>query len=99
MKQSYAPGGLFGGVHEPGQKSRPREKAKTPCRYSACERSMSTGNPDFSAQEFVEKMELGLFDGKLNQELEKLSREQLHEVAQILNHRPTRETPPSGTDI
>jgi hypothetical protein len=40
-----------------------------------------------SAEEFLRKMDLGLLVGKLDDELKKLSREQLHELAQILIER------------
>jgi hypothetical protein len=62
-------------------------------------RLMTPDMPDFSAQEFVEKMDLGLFDGKLHQEIDKLSHEHLREVDHILTQRPKRGTSPSGTQI
>lgn len=40
-----------------------------------------------SAKEFVEKMDRGDFDGRLNAEMQKLSREQLSEVTAILGER------------
>lgn len=40
-----------------------------------------------SAQDFLNKMNQGLFDGRLSVELKKLSREQLEEVAEALSVR------------
>ena len=40
-------------------------------------------NSDFSADEFVAKMEAGEFERTLNDEIRKLSREQLLEVANL----------------
>jgi len=54
---------------------------------------MSADYLNFSAQEFVEKMELGLFDGRLHEEIEKLSYDQLREVARIFTQRPIHSTP------
>jgi hypothetical protein len=49
-----------------------------------------SGNHYQSVQEFLRKMDLGLFDGKLHEELEKLSREQLIELAELLRQRSSR---------
>jgi hypothetical protein len=38
---------------------------------------------NFSADEFIAKMEAGTFEGTLNDEIRKLSREQLLEVANL----------------
>jgi len=38
---------------------------------------------DFSAEEFAEKLEAGDFDGRVHEELKKLSHDQLLEVANI----------------
>ena len=46
------------------------------------ERALSD-NLDFSADEFIVKMEAGTFEGTLNDEIKKLSREQLLEVANL----------------
>jgi hypothetical protein len=46
------------------------------------ERALSD-NSNFSADEFIAKMEAGTFDGTLNDEIRKLSREQLLEVANL----------------
>jgi hypothetical protein len=51
------------------------------------ERNVSADNHHDSAEEFLNKMDLGLFDGKFNEEIRKLSRTQLEEVAEILNKR------------
>ena len=42
-----------------------------------------SANSNFSADEFVVKMEAGDFEGTLNDEIRKLSREQLLEVANL----------------
>ena len=44
------------------------------------------GQPDdskFSAEEFAAKLEAGDFDGRVNEEIKKLSRDQILEVANI----------------
>jgi len=42
------------------------------------------GEP-FDAALFVSRMQAGVFDGKLHEELASLSREQLEQVAELLN--------------
>lgn len=51
-------------------------------------------DPDVSKiQRFIENMDLGFFDGKLNQEIDKLSSNELQELAELLMQRSSR----SGT--
>lgn len=49
----------------------------------------------FSAREFLERLSKGLLDGRLNEELQSLSREQLEEVASLLTERLLKNRNPS----
>jgi hypothetical protein len=54
-----------------------------PSFFAVETREPLSDNSDFSADEFVAKMEAGYFEGTLNDEIRKLSREQLLEVANL----------------
>lgn len=46
--------------------------------------------PYTTPQDFLNRMDLGHFDRRLHEEVEKLTREQLEEVAHLLIERQTR---------
>ena len=46
-----------------------------------------TASPYKSPEEFLRKMDLGQFDGRLTEEIRKLTREQLEHVARALMER------------
>lgn len=47
----------------------------------------------FNAREFFDKLTNGFFDGRVNEEIQKLSRQQLEEVARLMaDHERQRKT-------
>ena len=54
-----------------------------PSLFAVETREPLSDNADFSADKFVTKMEAGDFEGTLNDEIRKLSREQVLEVANL----------------
>jgi hypothetical protein len=42
---------------------------------------------EFDPDQFLEKLNQGLFDGRLNEEIQKLSSEQLEQIARLLTAR------------
>ena len=51
---------------------------------------MPDGNRYSSPQAFLSRMDLGLLDGNLSEEIKKLSRDQLEDVARVLLERLSR---------